>query len=371
MSGCEVCHHVEIYRRPGEFAGWPANYGLWSWGNETVCIFATGRLGSPDGGLHLEDPSQPFTPTQARSRDGGLTWTTEAFDANVPGAGSLSADEHVNEALKARNTIAGSRDFSLLESPIDFPDTETIILAARTGITGRPTSWFYVSRDRARSWEGPFGFEGLELEGGISARTDIVTLGRNDALFMLTTTKDDGEEGRVFCARTRDGAKSFQFQSYLWNGRQGYAIMPASARLRDGTILTLLRRNDGGKQGWIDAYTSNDEGRTWMFAGRPVSDTGNMGNPPALTQLHDDTLVLTYGLRSRPFGIRAVVSRDGGVSWSQPSIIRGDGGGADLGYPRTVMRPDGSVLAVYYFNCTANGERFIAASVFQVRTSRR
>ncbi|WP_411032787.1 sialidase family protein [Shinella sp. BYT-45] len=366
MNRYIASRHVEVYRRQGEFAGWPANYGLWTWGNETVCIFAAGRLGSPDGGLHLEDSGSPFTPMQARSSDGGLTWTTEAFNARVPGSGTLSADEHVDEALKARNRMAPSRDIHPLEAPIDFLDAETIILAARTGITGRPASWFYVSRDRARSWEGPFGFEGLDLAGGISARTDIVALGRHDALFMLTTTKDDGEEGRVFCARTRDGARTFRFRSYLWNGRQGYAIMPASARLSDGTILTLVRRNDEGKRGWIDAYASIDEGRTWSFAGRPVADTGHMGNPPALTRLDDDRLVLTYGYRSPPFGIRAVVSTDGGASWSEPMTIRDDGGGPDLGYPRTVMRPDGSVLAVYYFNCAENGERFIAATAFKV-----
>lgn len=38
--------NLEIYRRRGEFAGWPANYGLWSWGDEMLVVFARGKLGA-------------------------------------------------------------------------------------------------------------------------------------------------------------------------------------------------------------------------------------------------------------------------------------------------------------------------------------
>lgn len=370
MSLRVVSDHSEVYRRRGEFAGWPANYGLWSWGDEIVSMFARGRLGSPDGGLHLEDSSHPFTPAQARSTDGGRTWKTEAFNAFVPGAETLSADEHVEEPIKAGSRIEPARDLRHLQAPIDFLDPELTVLAARTGIEGHPASWFYVSRDRACSWEGPFAFEGLALDGGISARTDIVPLGRHDALFLLTTTKDDGEEGRVFCARTRNGGRTFEFQSYVWDGQRGYGIMPVSTRLSDRTILTLVRRSDERRRGWIDAYRSGDEGRTWSFAGRPVADTGHMGNPAALTKLrgarlNGDRLVLTYGYRDPPFGLRAVVSDDSGASWTAPLIIRADGGGPDLGYPRTVARPDGGILAVYYWNSPEGEERFIAASAIE------
>ena len=28
--------HVNIYRKKDRYAGWPANYGMWSWGDEIV-----------------------------------------------------------------------------------------------------------------------------------------------------------------------------------------------------------------------------------------------------------------------------------------------------------------------------------------------
>jgi hypothetical protein len=31
-----VPRHVMIYHEPGRFAGWPANHGIWSWGDEIL-----------------------------------------------------------------------------------------------------------------------------------------------------------------------------------------------------------------------------------------------------------------------------------------------------------------------------------------------
>ena len=42
--------HIEIYREKGRYAGWPANYGIWSWGDEIVVGFTLGYI-NPDGGI--------------------------------------------------------------------------------------------------------------------------------------------------------------------------------------------------------------------------------------------------------------------------------------------------------------------------------
>ena len=77
--------HVTIYRKPGRYAGWPANYGIWAWGDEIVVGFTLGYF---EGGeqFHTRDKSRPFLPMQARSLDGGLTWDAASFSGteNVP-----------------------------------------------------------------------------------------------------------------------------------------------------------------------------------------------------------------------------------------------------------------------------------------------
>lgn len=362
-----MIENVEVYRRAGEFVAWPANYGLWIWGDELVVVFSQGFRGAQEG-LHARDRTRPFIGRQARSFDGGLTWQDEPFTGTIPGGTSLSGDEHVVPDLQSQPNIVAGRDLPPLSTPIDFTDPETIVMCARTGLDRGSISWFYVSRDRARSWQGPYRLGDFGLPG-ISARTDIVPLGRYDALFLLTAVKANGDEGHVFAIRTRDGGQSFSFEGFVGPEPEGFAIMPASLRLPDGDILSFIRCSalvEGKRQGWIEQYRSSDEGSTWTFAGRPVPHVGYNGNPPTITRLEDGRLVLVYGYRDAPYGLRARVSRDEGASWSEDIVLRDDGGTPDLGYPRTVLRPDGKLVSVYYYNHGAETDRFIAATIFSV-----
>lgn len=83
-----------------------------------------------------------------------------------------------------------------------------------------------------------------------------------------------------------------------------------------------------------------------------------------MIQLRDGRLALTYAYRSKPYGIRARISEDDGVTWSDEIHLRDDGGEADLGYTRTVQRPDGDVITVYYYNVDPMGERFIGGTIW-------
>lgn len=345
-----------VYREPGRFAGWPANYGMWAWGEEVVSIFAVGRLG-PDTGLHPRDRSRPFVPVVARSRDGGRTWSHERFTGVIPGGvQTLSGDEHVDEPLQIGPRLDEST--FVAPEPIDFTDPETIVLVARTGIVDGARSWFYVSRDRARSWTGPHPL-GTFGQRAVAARTDLVPLGPRAALFQLTTGKADGSEGRIRSVWTGDGGRTFEPRGWVGDEPEGWAIMPSSLRSADGTIL-CARRCSGGGVHWIDLYASADQGQTWRPVATPVPDAGAGGNPPALVGLADGRLVLVYGSRAEPYGLRAMISRDRGSTWSG-TVITDDTAVRDLGYPRAAVLDDGSVLAVFYSNDAARSERFIEA----------
>lgn len=83
-----------------------------------------------------------------------------------------------------------------------------------------------------------------------------------------------------------------------------------------------------------------------------------------MLKLKDGRLAITYGYRSDPYGIRARLSGDDGQTWGREIILRDDGGCWDLGYPRTVQRPDGKLVTVYYFNDHEDQERYIAATIW-------
>ena len=43
--------HIALYRKPGSYAGWPANYGIWSWQEEIVVSFTLGFYDADNGGF--------------------------------------------------------------------------------------------------------------------------------------------------------------------------------------------------------------------------------------------------------------------------------------------------------------------------------
>src|SRR5206468_10366929 len=69
--------HVMVYHEPGRFGGWPANHGIWSWGNEILVGFSAGYHKDRGPERHNIDHDRPEEHLLARSRDGGLTWTIE------------------------------------------------------------------------------------------------------------------------------------------------------------------------------------------------------------------------------------------------------------------------------------------------------
>ena len=58
------------------------------------------------------------------------------------------------------------------------------------------------------------------------------------------------------------------------------------------------------------------------------------------------------------------LSGDQGKTWGDPIVLRDDGAAADVGYVRSIIRPDGKVVAVYYYNDRKSPERYIAATIW-------
>ena len=67
-------------------------------------------------------------------------------------------------------------------------------------------------------------------------------------------------------------------------------------------------------------------------------------------------IVLTYGRRQMPMGIRARISRDNGHTWSEEIVLREDGLDWDLGYPSTTENGKGELVTVYYMKDNKSGK---------------
>jgi hypothetical protein len=343
-----------VYRQPGRFGGWPANHGMWNWGNELLVGFGAGYYKDNGPEYHAIDHDRPEEHLLARSVDGGLTWSIEnpaEHGELLPQGRALHGTELPRVVLPAWSECPGG---------IDFTHPDFAMTLRMTDANSGP-SRFYYSYDRGHRWQGPFRFP-LLGQKGIAARTDYIVNSKHDCLVFLTASKTDNREGRPFCARTTDGGKTWTFVSWIGDEPPGYAIMPSTVRLSDEGLLSAIRVKNQ-KKSWIDAYISRDDGQHWLLRSTPAFDTGE-GNPAAMLRLADGRVCITYGVRAAPFGMRARLSRDEGLTWGPDIVLRDDGGGRDLGYPRSVQRPDGKVVTVYYFNHDPKETRYIAATIW-------
>lgn len=352
----EDAEQVVVYRESGRFGGWPANHGMWSWGNELLVGYSRGYY-LDRGGRHHFNPDKPEEHWLARSLDGGKTWTQEHPAEHgdlIPEGDSLHGTEKEGVAIPPTVPSPGGINFT-------HPD---FALTMRMNSVNDGQSRFYYSYDRGKTWEGPYLLPNFDM-AGTAARTDYLVEDQDSCIFFSTGAKSDGREGRVFCFRTDDGGKTFQFLSYIGPelGEGQFGIMPSSVRLGENELL-VAQRNRRGENRNISLHRSTDNGKSWTAEPDPVASTG-AGNPPAMIVLEDGRVCLTYGYRAEPFSMCAKISDDGGKTWGPELVLRNDGITKDMGYPRTVQRPDGKVVTTYYFSDGAIGpERFIGATIW-------
>ncbi len=346
--------HVIIYKESGRFGGWPANHGIWSWGDEIVVGFGVGTFKDLGPERHAIDRDKPEEHWLARSKDGGRTW--EKWNPSTQGV--LVPQGPALHGVRP----PGLKEAAPVDCPggIDFLHPDFAMTVRMSDVDAGP-SRFYVSTDRCATWKGPFKLP-LFGQKGIAARTDYLVNGHQDCMLFLTAAKRNGKEGRPLCVRTTDGAKTWQLVSWIGPEPSGFGIMPSTVRLSSTDILTAIRQHEGSRR-WIDAWVSRDNGQHWQLLSRPAPDTGE-GNPAAMIVLKDGRVCVTYGYRAKPYGMRARLSSDQGKTWGPELILRDDGGGRDLGYPRTVQRSDGKIVTIYYFHDAPKTERYIAATIW-------
>jgi len=347
-----VERHVVVYDEPGRYAGWPANGGFWMWGDKMAVAFECGwfedRPDWQDG--HARDAGRSNEDIVAHSSDGGLTWTHKTYPA-------LSSDNNLQPLAEEMNF---SRDGFAFKSQ---------------------GSRFYYTYDYGRTWAGPFRLNIKQLpfdDGHIESHTCYLVTGPKEGYFFFGV-EPEGAEDRFYCTRTTDGGRTFDFLGWISPSIEDaptyerWAVYSA-VHVSDSHLIAALRRKINKRRGkirtlnWIDVYESKDKGRTWTFLSK-VADTDVVnsdfnGNPPSLIRLEDGRLAVTYGFRGRPTALCARLSSDKGRRWSKPVILRRGSRNWDFGYSRSLQRPDGKVITIYYWATPEHRNQYIAATIW-------
>ena len=168
------------------------------------------------------------------------------------------------------------------------------------------------------------------------------------------TSKDKGETWSKTGDMPRDEVVTGTFAWAPWRLAHGKEVTttPLSMRTMAETAPGHLVALFGGAEGFLYQSTSDDAGKTWSAVGK----TPVWGFPAHLLRLESGVLLCTYGHRKEPWGVRGVLSYDGGKTWDTDNLITiahwTDN--PDSGYPVAVETAPGEVTVVYY--CHREGE---------------
>lgn len=225
------------------------------------------------------------------------------------------------------------------------------------------------SFDGAKTWQGPYYPPHIKPERHFNAYGEKVPAYNRGALYeakdgrilwivaahdslkktsnYLITSKDKGVTWEYTGEVAKDPKISFNEASVIETPKGDIVGFLRTAGFEDNAVIA--RSTDGGK--------------TFKW-----QSMGFKGHPMNALQLPDGRVLITYGYRHKPFGIRARILNAECTNFATAPefVLREDGGNTDIGYTWPVVISDEKVLVVYYFN-KDNGARHIAGTIIEIQ----
>lgn len=371
----------EVYRDERYYSSFPALARLPS--GRILAVFRRARdhrwLYGPDAGLNGEDMDS-VDHVDSRSHLAAVEIDPAAWSAGP--ARALSSDPQAGDQdpslcvlRSGRLLLGGFAWYPVSLGRADALQARGVGLIDGAGKRGGPYIFWggytRLSGDDGQTWTDhaalpPLtGFSDLvpgrkPFHGG-AVRGRPVQLDDGTVLLATYVNRPGTGLGVSFLfASTDDGATWTQRSTIAEDDKAGF-VEPTLLRCADGRLLALHRTEELDDRLVVSA--SHDDGRTWQ----PWTVHDLIGHPHDAHPLPDGRVLLVYGYRHKPYGVRARL-------WDplrqKPEeapefVIRDDAPSPDVGYPWACAGPDGTVLVAYYI-ADARGTRHIAASVLEV-----
>lgn len=354
LENAPDAEHRVIYKRKGVYACFP-DLHVRPDGSMTT------SFGTRVRATHIDTAGGSATLV---SKDGGYTWLT-AEDPVVDQRWVVKGDRLVTANARGWVQVPAERREELEDAGKRVNDVRPGTVAYLGGAYSRE------SLDFGETWskeaiEVPSNVRGLMFYTKTAAETVTDEGTRLIAIYgrRKGSTGAGGEHpNEVFLLRSTDDGQNWTCKAMYPEGLSQFNLPvgfneTALVQVEGGRLLAVMRTEPAGEM--YQAF-SDDQGQTWS----EPTPSGVWGYPAHLLQLSDGRVLMSYGYRRKPMGIRACISHDGGRTWDVDNevILRADGfrSPGDLGYPLTHELPDGKLITIYYLT-TSDGITHIAST---------
>jgi hypothetical protein len=228
------------------------------------------------------------------------------------------------------------------------------------------------STDGGESWEAPIYPPNIEPEVNYSAmgipipayNRGALCEGRNGKVYWIVAATDTSKRRKTsnHLLVSEDKGLTWEYSGVVATDKKASFNEASVYETPKGDLVGFLRTAGMDDQACI--ARSSDGGKTFSW-----ETMGFQGHPMNALRLPDNRVLITYGYRHKPYGIRARILNAECTDYkTAPEIIlRADGGGKDIGYTWPVQMDDNRVLVTYYYNID-NGTRHIAGTILEIKT---
>ncbi len=300
-----------------------------SWSDYSVVV-----SGDPDRGM------DPRNPSLAQAADGALVMTYGTLIGNNPRADSG------NDARGERAPAGAEHTLTWME----------VIRSSDDGKTWTEPNRISSPEDALLTPHGQM----RRLDSG-----DLIFNARGSYSIKAYKRNPDLPIRVSYLFRSADGGDTWELYSTIGAGSSETGFVA----LDDDHWVGYVRHNDRANR----IAHSHDAGKTWkkwvetavtgegastaspedaLGSGdwRMVNSRVQKPSPGSVVRLPDGKVLITYGYRAYPFGVRAIVSRDGGHTFDtdREYVLSDSAFCWDVGYPSTVCFDDGTIVTTAY-----------------------
>lgn len=321
-------------------------------------------------GISHTDPNSYVV--MVRSRDGEI-WTKEPelIFAHPLGGSQDPCLLQLNDGT----LICTSYVWSLIR-----PDADSILNRKITLVQGEakhaPAFTFmggYLVRsvDGGEKWKGPIYPASVPANIQVNAWGEPLPAynrgalyeGKNGRIYWAVAAKDSDSPSKtsVYLMTSNDKGLSWNYSAPIAIDKKISFNETSIMGTPKGDLVAFLRTADMPNE-YSCIARSTDGGKSFQW-----QSLGFYGYPLHALKLPDNRVLLTYGYRHKPYGIRARILNPECTDFvSAPEfVVRDDGGSGDLGYSWSEILDQNRVLVVYYFNHN-NGTRYIAGTIIEI-----